>query len=528
MNNDGHDDLDRELGAAGARWRDRQRPVPGVDLAALAGPARARWIAPVAAAAAVATIVGGGALLMDGDDDAAPGPGTATTDASDVPAIVVPWAALPAGHEEIPVPEQVWDPAPDYAAGVPTCTSGQVELVPGFLLDEGVSPYAEISVNAKPGERCAMPTDVELTFLTGNEGAGVAAVGAKRPGPAAASGWPGEAVLLQGEGNGYISASWAADSCAAGEGEGRARVLALTWEGGEITTPIPERFGRGPEGDLEPQPQPACLTEGLGLRLMSPLTTLGAGEVTPPSPYETLQVEQVGHEPAGADGLETWLIQLTAAGEDLPLGDCPDARLTHSYTDAGGALRDERHRYRMHCDWSGMPTDTEGDPVLPAGQPVVFTVKAPAPSPGAGEQYFESAWTLLGPSPAGMVLERTQDQTQAPETPAIVPEEEASYHVQVSNQAVENAEVPLRISIDGTVLVDEVFAVEGQHTWTDYHLALAPGEHQLEAVSDDGGRYSTTITVAADGDTFGQLLIWQEKDVPTFTWSEQDHAFLWD
>lgn len=522
--NDDRDDLDRALQGAGSRWRDGQRPAPGVDLASLTNPTPARWVAPVAAAAAVAMIVGGGAVLLGADDDdAAPGPGATATDTSDVPAIVVPWADLPAAHEEIPEPAQVWDPAPDYAAGAPTCTSEQVALVPGFQMDEGVSPYAEISVNAKPGERCAMPTNAELVFLDGARSAEVVAEVSAYVG-----GWPGDAVLLQGEGTGYVHASWDRDSCVRSEGRGRAEILELRWDGGAVDVPIPEKFGQGPEGDLEPQSQPACLSDDLELG-MERLTTLGAGEVTPPGAYDTLQIEQVGHEPAGDDGLETWLIELTATEQDLELGDCPDARITHSYTYDGGYLRDEKHRYRMNCDWSGLPHDSQGDPVLPVGQPVVFTVKAPTPAPRAGESYFETTWALLGATPTGIVLERTLDQTQGPELPAIVPEEEANYHLQISNQSFANEEVPIRIVIDGDVLIDDVFAVEGQHSWTDYGLALAPGEHRLEAVSDDGGRFSTTLSVSAEQDTFGQLLFWQEEGAePEFTWTEQDHGFVWD
>lgn len=533
MNDDGMDGLDRELQAAGSRWRDRQRPAPGVDLAALTGSGRARWVAPVAAAVAVATIVGGGAVLLGGgDDDAEPRPGGSSTgERSGVPEIVVPWADLPAAHEEIPVPVRQWEPAPDYAAGEPTCTSEQVELVPGFMLDEGVIPYTEISVNAKPGERCAMPTDADLTFRTGNEGGGAAGVRAEGAGEAA--GWPGEAVLLQGEGNGYISASWAGDSCAAGEGAGRARVLALAWQGGEVTASIPERFGRGPEGDLEPQPQPACLTADLDLRLMSPLTTLGAGEVTPPSPYDTVQIEQVGHEPAAEDGLETWLVQLTASGEEIPLGDCPDARVTHSYTDADGALRDDRHRYRMNCDWSGLPHDSQGDPVLPVGVPVAFTVKAPAPSPGAGEQLFESSWTLLGPNPLGIILERTLDQTQGPELPAIVPEEEAELLLDVGNES-EARYLDFQVLVDGLVVADEeVWNGEDDGSAMSpapkvtLPLALGPGEHELTLESELASR-TVTVVIQGEGPLYASASVFEyEGEEPEWSWAVQGEPFAY-
>lgn len=510
MNDDGHDDLDRELRAAGSRWRERQRPASGVDLATLAGPARARWVAPVAAAAAVAAIVGGGAVLLGGGDgDAEPAPGaSSTTERSDVRAIVVPWVDLPAAHEEVPVPAPVWDPAPDYAADEPTCSKLQVRLDARFALDEGVIPYGELELFAWNGARCSFPTNASVG-LAGSEGQDeLWATPAHGQ-----SGWPGTAVLLDGDASAYANLSWRGGDCT--EPDNRAETIRVGWDGGQVAAVLPEGFR-------------PCLSEDIGLGLDQPVTTLSATEVTPPSPYDTLQIDQVGYEPAGQDGLETWLIQLTATGEELQLGDCPDARVTHSYTDDAGALRDERHRYRMNCDWAGMAHDSEGDPVLPVDQPVVFTVKAPAPSPGSGEQLFESTWTLLGPQPDGRVLERTIDQTQAPELPAIVPEEEADYHLQISNQAFENEEVPIRVLIDGVTLIDDVFAVEGQHTWTDYHLALAPGEHQLEAVSDDGGSFSTTITADSGVDTYGQLLFWQERGEPEFTWSEQDHAFLWD
>ncbi len=75
----------------------------------------------------------------------------------------------------------------------------------------------------------------------------------------------------------------------------------------------------------------------------------------------------------------------------------------------------------------------------------------------------------------------------------IVAEKDADLHLWVSNQSFENETVDISVSIDGDEVIDESFAVEGQHNWVLFPLAVPPGEHRLTAVSGTGVEFGRTI-----------------------------------
>jgi hypothetical protein len=69
----------------------------------------------------------------------------------------------------------------------------------------------------------------------------------------------------------------------------------------------------------------------------------------------------------------------------------------------------------------------------------------------------------------------------------------------VSNQSFEDESVRLTISIAGTQVVDETFAVEGQHDWIAFDIAgLEPGVQSIVAESETGARYAGEFTIPAD------------------------------
>ncbi len=63
---------------------------------------------------------------------------------------------------------------------------------------------------------------------------------------------------------------------------------------------------------------------------------------------------------------------------------------------------------------------------------------------------------------------------------------DANVRLYVSNQSFARASVDIRVEIDGVTVVDDDFRVEGQHTWKEFGLELAPGKHILRATSDEG------------------------------------------
>jgi len=77
----------------------------------------------------------------------------------------------------------------------------------------------------------------------------------------------------------------------------------------------------------------------------------------------------------------------------------------------------------------------------------------------------------------------------------IVAEKDADLHLWVSNQSFEDATVDISVSIDGVEVIDEPFAVEGQHNWVLFPLAMPPGEHSFTAVSGTGVELERTITL---------------------------------
>ena len=103
------DEMDERLTAAGRQWRAAQPPPPGVPLERLdVRLDRPRPWRVVAAAAAAVVLVGGvTAALTRGHDDPASDigttgtPTTRTTPSPTVPAVVVPWRDLPAGHPHV-------------------------------------------------------------------------------------------------------------------------------------------------------------------------------------------------------------------------------------------------------------------------------------------------------------------------------------------------------------------------------------------------------------------------------------------
>ena len=70
----------------------------------------------------------------------------------------------------------------------------------------------------------------------------------------------------------------------------------------------------------------------------------------------------------------------------------------------------------------------------------------------------------------------------------------------VSNQSFDDDPIRLTISIDGHPVVDDDFAVEGQHNWIPFDIGgLAPGQHTLQAESGTGVVATAELTVV-DGE----------------------------
>ncbi len=96
----------------------------------------------------------------------------------------------------------------------------------------------------------------------------------------------------------------------------------------------------------------------------------------------------------------------------------------------------------------------------------------------------------------------------------------------VSNQSFEDDPVFITIRIDGELVVNDAFAVEGQHNWMSFDIAgLSSGSHELVAVSDTGAQTDGSFTLP-DGESRWLVTdYWYDVGEPDdryFTLSESD------
>jgi hypothetical protein len=78
----------------------------------------------------------------------------------------------------------------------------------------------------------------------------------------------------------------------------------------------------------------------------------------------------------------------------------------------------------------------------------------------------------------------------------------------VSNQSFEDPNVRISIAIDGVVVADQRFAVEGQHNWVEFEPDVPPGDHTLTATSNTGAELSVEFTTTAGQPRWAAVAYW--------------------
>lgn len=73
--------------------------------------------------------------------------------------------------------------------------------------------------------------------------------------------------------------------------------------------------------------------------------------------------------------------------------------------------------------------------------------------------------------------------------------DQADLVLYVSNQSFEDEVVGITVAIDGVVVVDQDFDVEGQHNWVEFPIGLPAGEHTVTATSSTGTEGSHVLTL---------------------------------
>jgi hypothetical protein len=492
-----HDDLDRRLQEAGARWRSDQG-APGLDaheVADLVGRRRHRWVAPLAVAAAVALLAGGAAVLADRlDDGTAPGPATDSGERwdPDLPPGLLPAevpGAVPPVNQPVSFPAAevagAFTPALTDVVGEPAC--GADDLDWGLTRGDGDGEVVFRLAAARADVSCVLSRYPYLEHARDGEPVEVLA---RTPDPRAGD-WPAS-VLVAPE---------------------RPAVLRTTWAGWCGTPPFDEvkLFLDDTEKRLEIAGavtgctgDPADLPDRVLMTGWEPETW----SLDPPADFSGLRAVLL-ETLEGPGGLPTWVVELTSP-RDLDLGTCPTWEVRQG--------EEESASWRLNC--GGVRTKRpDGTPYLPAGRPVRFAIWA---SYGGSEAAL--TWVLR--TPDGMIRVPLSEGPEAPTgEPRLVAEQDANLHFLVSNQSFEQPDVRLALTIDGVELVDEDFAVEGQHNYEQLHVALAAGEHTVELTSDTGARLVRTVTVPARGDRWVMASYRAETardDTGTFDWLFQD------
>ena len=100
----------------------------------------------------------------------------------------------------------------------------------------------------------------------------------------------------------------------------------------------------------------------------------------------------------------------------------------------------------------------------------------------------------------------------------------APFTLYVSNQSFADPTVNIVVAIDGVMVVDEDFPVEGQHNWKTFELDLSPGPHELHAEASTGVSFDARVALL-DGEPEWAVLDywWYPDDEPRhFAFSTHD------
>lgn len=114
-----------------------------------------------------------------------------------------------------------------------------------------------------------------------------------------------------------------------------------------------------------------------------------------------------------------------------------------------------------------------------------------------------------------------------PLDPAVIDRAPRGLALLISNQSFDDPEVGLTVTVDGEVVVERSFAVEGQHTVISYQLPLEPGDHEVVIHADTGYAHDRVVTLGSDR-RYLYVAYWgnlQSTPEP-FSVSESDKPFM--
>ena len=94
----------------------------------------------------------------------------------------------------------------------------------------------------------------------------------------------------------------------------------------------------------------------------------------------------------------------------------------------------------------------------------------------------------------------------------LVGEDEANLQLWVSNQSFVDDPVSIEIRIDGTPVVSQPFAVEGQHNWVLFTIAAPPGPHEVSMVAGNGTDLVKRFVLPEHGRRYAVVNYWNYPD----------------
>jgi hypothetical protein len=100
----------------------------------------------------------------------------------------------------------------------------------------------------------------------------------------------------------------------------------------------------------------------------------------------------------------------------------------------------------------------------------------------------------------------------------------------VSNQSFVDESVRITVLIDDRTVVDQVFAVKGQHNWIKFPFHVVPGTRTLTISSDTGARKAGQVQVRQRGTRFAVIDYWCDSGAQDrrFTLQTSDQPFVFD
>lgn len=101
-------------------------------------------------------------------------------------------------------------------------------------------------------------------------------------------------------------------------------------------------------------------------------------------------------------------------------------------------------------------------------------------------------------------------------TATTVAADEATFFLTVSNQSFQRPSVHIAVEIDGERVVAQLFEVGGQHNFVGFALALAPGEHTIEATAAGEHLAVESFELEAGDPDYGTVFFWADEETDPF------------